>query len=84
MAFIIEVENKYDAILKHAELKKLQNANPKRRPYDLLTNSCIHFVKEITEKLKFPHLGWWIPDQIRILVNLEMISPIWIIKITFL
>lgn len=46
----IEVENKYDAMLKHAELKKSQNANPKRRPYDLLTNSCIHFVKEITQK----------------------------------
>ena len=37
-------------MLKHAELKKSNNANPNRRPYDLLTNSCIHFVKEITEK----------------------------------
>jgi len=46
----IEVENKYNAILKYAELRKLQNANPKRKEYDLLTNSCIHFVKEITEK----------------------------------
>jgi len=46
----IEVENKYNTMLKHAELKKSNNANPNRRPYDLLTNSCIHFVKEITEK----------------------------------
>jgi len=46
----IEVENKYDAMLKHANLRKYQNANSKRKPYDLLSNSCIHFVKEITEK----------------------------------
>jgi len=46
----IEVENKYDAMLKHANLRKNQNANPKRKPYDLISNSCIHFVKEITEK----------------------------------
>ncbi|MEW5755644.1 MAG: hypothetical protein AB1810_05015 [Pseudomonadota bacterium] len=44
------MENKFDAMLKHAELRKSQNSNPKRKPYDLLTNSCIHFVKEITEK----------------------------------
>jgi hypothetical protein len=46
----IEVENKYDATLKHAELRKSQNSNPKRKPYDIVTNICIHFVKEITEK----------------------------------
>lgn len=44
----IEVANKYDAMLKHAELRKAQNSSPNRKPYDLLTNSCIHFVKEIT------------------------------------
>ena len=46
----IEVDNKYDAMLGHAELRKSQNASPNRRPYDLITNSCIHFVKEITER----------------------------------
>jgi len=46
----IEVENKYDVMLGHAELRKSQNASPARRPYDLVTNSCIHFVKEITER----------------------------------
>lgn len=46
----IEVENKYDAMLGHAELRKSQNASPARRSYDLISNSCIHFVKEITEK----------------------------------
>lgn len=46
----IEVENKYDVMLGHAKLRKSQNAFPARRPYDLVTNSCIHFVKEITER----------------------------------
>lgn len=46
----IEVEKKYDAMFAHAELRKSQNASPARRPYDLITNSCIHFVKEITER----------------------------------
>ena len=46
----IEVENKYDAMLAYAELRKSQNAFPNRRPYDLISNSCIHFVKEITER----------------------------------
>lgn len=46
----IEVENKYDAMLAHAELRKSQNAFPNRKSYNLMTNSCIHFVKEITEK----------------------------------
>lgn len=46
----IEVENKYDAMLTYANLRKSQNANPKRVPYDILTNSCIHFVKEVTER----------------------------------
>jgi hypothetical protein len=45
----IEVENKYQAMLKYAELRKMQNSNPKRFPYDILTNSCIHFVKEMTK-----------------------------------
>lgn len=44
----IEVENKYDAMLGHAELRKSQNTFPNRKPYNLMTNSCIHFVKEIT------------------------------------
>jgi len=46
----IEVNGKYDSMLRHAELRKSQNSFAKRKPYDLLTNSCIHFVKEITEK----------------------------------
>ncbi len=52
----IEVENKYQAMLDYALLRKSQNANPKRKPYDLTSNSCIHFVKQVVEKtgLKAP------------------------------
>lgn len=46
----IEVEGKFDMMLKYAELRKSQNSNPKRKPYDIMLNNCIHFVKEITEK----------------------------------
>ena len=46
----IQVENKYEAMLGYAELRKSQNALPNRTPYHLITNSCIHFVKEITKK----------------------------------
>lgn len=45
----IEVENKYQAMLDYAIKRKSQNANPKRKPYDLASNSCIHFTKKVTE-----------------------------------
>jgi hypothetical protein len=46
----LEVKNKYDAMLEYAELRKSQNIQLSRRPYDLLTNSCVHFVKQTCEK----------------------------------
>lgn len=45
----IRVENKYQSMLDYAMLRKSQNANPKRIPYDLTSNSCIHFVKKVVE-----------------------------------
>lgn len=45
----IEVENKYQAMLDYAIKRKSQNENPKRKPYDLASNSCIHFTKKVTE-----------------------------------
>lgn len=45
----IQVENKYQAMLNYATARKSQNSNPKRTPYDLTTNSCIHFSKKVTE-----------------------------------
>lgn len=56
----IEVDNKYQKMLDYSLMRKSQNANPKRRPYDLTSNSCIHFVKNVTEiaGIKTP----WIVD----------------------
>jgi hypothetical protein len=31
-------------------IRKGQNANPKRSPYSILSNSCIHFVKDLASK----------------------------------
>jgi len=45
----IEVENKFDAMLKYAQRRKNKNAFAKRKPYDLFSNSCIHFVKDLTK-----------------------------------
>ena len=45
----IEVDDKYEDILNYVRIRKAQNANPNRKPYDLTSNSCIHFVKKVTE-----------------------------------
>lgn len=45
----IEVEGKYKAMLDYAKLRMKQNVNKTREPYDLLSNSCIHFVKKVVE-----------------------------------
>jgi len=44
------VGDKFSAMLKYARLRKSQNSNKKRKPYDLFNNSFIHFVKELTTK----------------------------------
>ncbi len=41
----IEAQGKFGAMLDYSEHRKGQNANPKRAPYSILSNSCIHFVK---------------------------------------
>jgi hypothetical protein len=43
----IEVEGGFPLMLKYAELRMSQNSNPARAPYDLLTNSCVHFAKDV-------------------------------------
>ncbi len=45
----IELESKFQAMLEYAQKRKAQNANLKRTPYNLTSNSCIHFVKNVTE-----------------------------------
>lgn len=48
-AAYIEVEGKYKQMLEYAESRQRQNSNPKRRAYDLVNNSCIHFAKGVVE-----------------------------------
>ena len=43
----IEVPDKYQAMLQYAQNREKENTNPSRKPYDLLSNSCIHFVKGV-------------------------------------
>lgn len=49
----IEVSGGFDRMLEYCERRKNQNGNPKRRPYDLLRNSCIHFVKQTVKAAGF-------------------------------
>lgn len=42
-AVCIHVEAGYDKMLKYAQLRESQNNNPGRKPYALLTHSCVHF-----------------------------------------
>jgi len=46
----IEVPNKFEAMLGYARLRKQQNTNPHRKPYSILSYSCVHFTKEVTQK----------------------------------
>jgi len=46
----IEAHGKFGAMLDYAEHRKWQNANPQRKPYSILSNSCIHFVKDMASK----------------------------------
>lgn len=43
----IEVESGFEQMLKYAQLRELQNNNPKRERYGLLSYSCVHFAKEV-------------------------------------
>jgi hypothetical protein len=45
----IEVPGKFAAMSKYAQLRQKQNSNPKRAPYSLWTNSCVHFVKSVVK-----------------------------------
>lgn len=45
----IEVAAKFGAMLAYAEGRKVTNSNPRRPPYNILTNSCIHFVKAVAQ-----------------------------------
>lgn len=54
----IEAPNKYGAMLNYANKRHVKNNNPSRKPYDLFTNSCNHFMKGVLESagIKVPYL----------------------------
>jgi hypothetical protein len=45
----IEVPGKYQAMLDYATKRMRENSNPNRRKYDLILNSCNHFMKGVLE-----------------------------------
>ena len=46
-AAYIKVENKYEKMLKYAQHRMAMNSNPNRERYDIITYSCIHFMKGV-------------------------------------
>ena len=54
----IETPNQFASMLAFAKKRHLDNKNPKRKPYDLFTNSCNHFMKGVLEAagVKLPYL----------------------------
>jgi hypothetical protein len=45
----LEAIGVFDNLNKRVMRQKTQNRNPKRKEYDLTSNSCIHFVKRLVE-----------------------------------
>lgn len=39
----------FDRMLARAQTRMGDNARPRRTPYDMFTNSCLHFVKEVAD-----------------------------------
>lgn len=54
----IETPNKYKSMIEYATKRQLDNNNPKRKPYDLFTNSWNHFMKGVLESagIDLPYL----------------------------
>lgn len=48
-AVVIDAIDIYFRVNEMTQQRKQQNSNPNRLPYDLTTNSCIHFVKWVVE-----------------------------------
>lgn len=54
----IEIPNQFESMLAYAKKRHLDNNNPKRKPYDLFSNSCNHFMKGVLEAagVKLPYM----------------------------
>jgi hypothetical protein len=49
-AYIQLPDGSFSKMQQYAEDRKRQNTDPKRVPYDLLTHSCLHFMKSVAEE----------------------------------
>lgn len=45
----IEVPGKFENMLNYALKRHRENSNPQRKPYELISNSCNHFMKGVLE-----------------------------------
>jgi hypothetical protein len=54
MGVYIESSDKFSAMLAHAVARESENHNPKRVPYALLSNSCLHFMKQVVDRTGVP------------------------------
>lgn len=45
----VEAPGKYQAMLEYSNKRLMENKNPARKPYDLFSNSCNHFMKGVLE-----------------------------------
>lgn len=48
-AVFLETKDVFSKLNQMILVRKSQNNNPKRKPYDLTSNSCIHFVKWVVK-----------------------------------
>ena len=50
LAAYIEVKGQFEKMLAYAKKRVQDNTDPAREPYGLLTNSCVHFMKDVMEE----------------------------------
>ncbi len=43
----LETPGRFTSMLDYAKRRVLENKNPKRKPYDIFSNSCVHFVQGV-------------------------------------
>lgn len=58
----LEAESVFSKLEKAINVRKFQNINDNRKPYDLISNSCIHFVKWVVEVAGL-HTPWMIDPR---------------------
>ncbi len=67
----IEVPGRYAAMLSYASKRHLENSNPGRKRYDLISNSCNHFMKGVLEATNIPIPYLWDPRPVSYIEELR-------------